>query len=1031
MIKWCVEHKIIVLMLSVFVLMGGVYVYVDLERQENPTITPPIALVQCIYPGASPEDVEKQIIKPLEKEIGKVDDVKTIESYSIDSVGIIIVTLEDMSDAKILTHWQSLKDKVDDGKANLPESALSPTVDTELANSFGLVIGLSSKDYTNQDLKRVAKQLERELSQVDGVAEVKISGEVDPSVDIQLDMSKLKQYGISSTTIATAVKARNVNIPGGNLNLETSKIPVQITGEYKGIEEIRNTIVGVSETSGIPVRVRDLAQVDLSEKEPDRYALVGTDKAVLVGVRYTSGQNVLKTGGAVDQILETFKKDKLYKDMKLTILTNQSDYVKESIDLFVDNLVSAIVLVVAVVWLFMGLRSAIVVSVPIALVTAVVLLYMKMAAIPLHQISIASLIISLSLLVANGIVANENMYLYLQQGRPRKEAMIRGVKDVSIPILTSTLTTIASFLPLAMMQGSAGKFASALPVLVSVSLLASYFTALTVVPAMGDKILEVKSRKGGILDHVIHWLRMDKLGHKGMDFYQSQLKKAIQMPKTTIAIFVGLLGLTSLLLPSLGIQVFPSIQRDQYVMTLTLPDGVALDHTREVTKTVGKIIESEPGVTSYGAQVGDGFIQYYDNFSAARQGTNVAEFLINGGRENAEGLSEKIRAAVPEASVNLKFLELNMPQDQPVQIRISGSDIQVLKATAEDIEKQVRGLDGVLRTQINYGKDSYKLKVDVDESKANLSGITNYDVAATVRMAVNGADITELKQKDVDEDSTVVTMGIGKEGLKNISDLSQIFVTSQITGENVPLGQIAKVKTETSLNQIVRRNEIRTITVGLYLKPEASSQGVLVKTQETLKDYKTPENYHLTYGGDNEYASETFGSMVVPALIAIVLIYVIIAFQFGSLLDPMIIMGTIPLSFIGIFLGLKVMNYPIGFMAMLGAISLMGVVVNNGIVLLDYIKQLQKEGKPLMEAVVEGSVVRFRPIMIGMLTTVISLIPMMYSGGPLWQPLAAALNFGMVVSTVLTLIVIPAAYILVEKIREKHMPAEKIEQAYE
>lgn len=1031
MIKWCVEHKIIVLMLSLFVLIGGVYVYVDLERQENPTITPPIALVQCIYPGASPEDVEKQIVKTLEKEIGKVDDIKTIESYSLDSVGIIKVTLEDMSDAKILAHWQTLKDKVDDAKANLPSSALSPTVDTELANSFGLVIGLSSKDYTNQDLKRVATQLERELSQVDGVAEVKISGKVDPSIAIHLDMSKLKQYGISSTTIATAVKARNVNIPGGNLSLETSKVPIQITGEYKGIEEIRNTIVGVSESSGIPVRVRDLAQVNLSEKEPDRYALVGTDKAVLVGVRYTSGQNVLKTGKIVDQVLKQFQQEKLYKNMKLTILTDQAGYVKESIDLFVSNLLSAIVLVVAVVWLFMGLRSAVVVSVPIALVTAVVLLYMKMAAIPLHQISIASLIISLSLLVANGIVANDNMYLYLQQGKPRKEAMIKGVKDVSIPILTSTLTTIASFLPLAMMQGSAGKFASALPILVSVSLLASYFTALTVVPAMGDKILEVKSRKGGIVDHVVHWLKLHKLGHWGMMFYQDQLKKAIGRPKTTIAIFVGLLGLTSLLIPSLGVQVFPPIQRDQYVMTLTLPDGVSIDHTRKVAVAVGKIIEGDEKVTSYGAHVGDGFVQYYDTFSSARQGTNVAEFLINGGRDHAESLSDKVRAEIPEASVNLKFLELNMPQDQPVQIRISGSDIQVLKGTAEEIENKVRDLDGVLRTQINYGKDSYKLKVDVDESRANLSGITNYDVASTVRMAVNGIDVTELKQKDVDEDSTVVTMGIGKEGLKSVSDLNQIFVTSQITGENVPLGQIAKLKTETSLNQIVRRNEMRTITVGLYLTPEASSQGVLEAAQNTLKDYKTPKGYRLTYGGDNEFASETFGSMVVPALIAVVLIYVIIAFQFGSLLDPLIIMGTIPLSFIGIFLGLRVMNYPIGFMAMLGGISLMGVVVNNGIVLLDYIKQLQREGKSLMEAIVEGSVVRFRPIMIGMLTTVISLLPMMYSGGPLWQPLAAALNFGMIVSTVLTLIVIPAAYMLVEKIRAKHMPHLTIEQAYE
>ncbi len=1031
MIKWCVEHKIIVLMLSIFILVGGSYVYLDLERQENPTITPPIALVQCIYPGASPEDVEKQIIKPLEKEIGKVEDVKTIESYSLDSVGIIKVTLKDMSDSAILNHWQKLKDKVDDAKTSLPETAMAPTVDTELANSFGLVIGISSKDYTNQDLKRVAKKLERELSQVQGVAEVKLNGEVSPSIDIQLDMAKLKQYGISANTIGTALKARNVNIPGGNLNLQAGKVPIQITGEYKGVEEIRDTIVGVSETTGLPVQMKDLATVSISEKEPDRYALVGKDKAVLIGVRYASGQNVLEAGKRVEKVIETFRSEQLYKNMTLSILTNQPDYVKEAIDLFVDNLASAIALVVAVVWLFMGFRSSVVVSVSIPLVVAIVLLYMKMTGIPLHQISIASLIISLSLLVANGIVANDNMYLYLQQGKSRKDAIIRGVKDVNIPILTSTLTTIASFLPLAMMQGSAGKFASALPVLVSVSLIASYLTSLTIVPALGHKILEVRSRKGGWVDHIVHWLKIDVLGKKTMAIYHKQLQNAIKRPKTTIAIFVAILAATTTMIPSLGMQVFPPIQRDQYVMTVTLPNGVTMEHTKKVAVAISQLIDQEKSVTSYASEVGDGFIQYYDTFSAARRGTNVAEFLINGDRDRAEVLANLVQDKVPEAAINLKFLELNMPQDQPVQIRIAGSDIDTLKATAEAIERKVKMTEGVLRSEINYGKDSYKLKVDVDEARANLSGITNYDVASTVRMAVNGAEITELKQKDVDEDATVVTMRIGKSGLSNVADLNQIFITSQLTGENVPLSQIAKLKTESSLNQIVRRNEMRTITVGLYLKPEVSSQSVLSKVEKTLETYQPPKGYVLSYGGDNEFAEETFSSMVVPALLAIALIYVIITFQFGSLLDPLIIMGTIPLSFIGVLGGLKIMNYPIGFMAMLGAISLMGVVVNNGIVLLDYIKQLQREGKTLNEAVVEGSVTRLRPIMIGMLTTVISLIPMMFSGGPLWQPLAAALNFGMVVSTVLTLIVIPAAYVLVEKIREKHAQQSHTTQAYE
>lgn len=1026
MIRWCVEHKTIVLLLSVMILAGGIFVYSDLERQENPTITPPIALVQCIYPGASPEDVEKQIIKPIEEKIGEIENIKTIESFSLDSVGIIKITLEDMSDAAILRHWEKVKDKIDDVKAELPDSAEAPTVDTELINSFGLVVGLSSSDYTNQDIQRVAKILEKKVSKIDGVAEVKLMGEVNSEISVQLDMTRLNQYGISANTIMTAIKARNVSIPGGNLEMEKGKIPVQITGEYQSIEELRNTIVGVSEDTGLPIRLRELAQVEMKDEMPDSYSLIGNQKAVLVGVRYMSGTNVLKTGEAVDKILEEFREDDLYRDMKMTILTNQPEYVDDAIDLFVNNLASAIILVIAIVWIFMGFRSAVVVSVPIAVVTSAVLLYMKLAAIPLHQISIASLIISLSLLVANGIVANDNMYLYLQQGRSRKEAVIQGVKDVNIPILTSTLTTIASFLPLAMMQGSAGKFASALPVLVSVALFASYFTALTLVPAMGDRILEVKSRSGGLMDKFVHKLRIFKLKAKLEKAYDKFLEKSLAKPRRTILMFVVLLGLSFTLVPTLGMQVFPPIQRDQYVLTVTLPSGVSLDYTRDVAAQIAQAVDGEESVQSTAVQVGDGFIQYYDTFASARRGTNVAEYLINGDRDKAYDVAGMVESRFPEATVNLKFLELNMPQDQPVQIRISGSDITELKRIAESVNEEVKLLDGVNRTEINYGFDSYKLKINVDETKANLTGITNYDVASTVRMAVNGMEVTEIKQQDIDKDSIPVVLRIGRENLLSIEDMNRIFITSQITAENVPLSQIAELKTESSLNQIVRRNEDRTITVGLYLNKNVSSEIVLHSAMEKLKTFTVPSGYTLSYGGDNEFAEETFGSMVVPAIMAIVLIYLIITLQFGKLVEPLIIMGTIPLSFIGIISGLKIMNYPIGFMAMLGAISLMGVVVNNGIVLLDYIKLLQNEGNSLHDAVVTGAKTRLRPIMIGMVTTVISLIPLMISGGPLWQPLATAINFGLLFSTALTLIVIPCAYLWIETVRLNRRSKKKV-----
>ncbi len=318
----------------------------------------------------------------------------------------------------------------------------------------------------------------------------------------------------------------------------------------------------------------------------------------------------------------------------------------------------------------------------------------------------------------------------------------------------------------------------------------------------------------------------------------------------------------------------------------------------------------------------------------------------------------------------------------------------------------------------NYGDNSYRLNVNVNEEKANLVGITNYDVASTVRMAVNGLEIVKMKQKDIEKDSLPVIAKISDKDKTSREILNTIFLTSQVTGKNVPLTQIATIETQTSLNQIIRRNSQRTITVGSFVEDGYNTAAVMENVEKSMEGINLPDGYTLEYGGENENSTDAFSSMTLPTIIAIILIYIILVFQFGDLVEPLIIMGTIPLSFIGIIWGLKWMGYPIGFMALLGAISLMGVVVNNGIVLLDYIKVLLPQSNNFREAIVQACETRMRPIMIGMITTVFSLLPLMISGGPLWAPMATSVIFGMILSTVLTMIVIPCAYVLIGSRRE-------------
>lgn len=1022
MTKWSVEHKSIVVLLAVATLIAGFFAYQGMERQENPSIVSPAAVVKCIYPGASPEDVEKLIIKPIEDELGEISEIKKLTSFAMDSIGIVKISLKDMSDEAINETWDDVKDKIDTVKSELPEEAAEPIVDTDFTSSYGMILGLSSDVYSYEELSNVARKLKDKLSKDPGIESVDIDGEVHQEIQINLDMLKLSQYGLSPQTIVNAIKARNVNIPGGTLEIDQIKAAVQISGEYQNIEEIQDTIVGVSTETGTPVYLRDVAEIVQKEEKLDQSAAVKNKKALLIGVKYMDKQNILDADKRIESIIEDFKKEELYQGMELTELTDQAGFVESAISLFEDNLYSAIILVLIVVFVTMGIRSALIVSVPIPIVVAMVFVYMKLTEIPLHQVSIASMIICLSLLVANGIVANDNMHVYLEKGSDRLSACTKGIEEVKIPILTSTLTTVASFLPLAMMQGTAGKFVKSLPILVTVALLGSYITSLTVVPAAGYKLLKSKdtgSQSKRQMASITEFLKINRISKGIVKGYGSLLKMTLKMPFMTILIFIGIFVMSLSVVPSLGMQLFPPVQRDQYVIELTVKDGSTVEKTQETARAVGQLLEKEESIESFAYKVGDGLPRYYVTFIPNDKASNKAQFLINGDISETKRIEKELNEKVPGAQINIKKLETASPVDYPVQIRIYGDQIDELRRIAEEIKDIITEVPGQKMIEDNYGYDSYKLSIKVNEEKANLSGITNYDVASTVRMAVNGAKISSLKQKDIEKDPLPIMIKIPDEAKKDGDILDEIFLTSQITGKNVPIGQLAEVQTESSLNKIVREDGKRMITVGVFIEDDYTSSEVTKSCKALLSEYKLPEGYNVEFGGADEERSEAFTSMVIPSILAAAIIYLILVLQFGDLREPLIIMGTIPLSFIGIIWGLKWTGYPIGFMALLGAISLMGVVVNNGIVLLDYIKIVAKENEDLKEAIVEACKTRMRPIIIGMVTTIISLIPLARSGGELWAPMANAINFGMLVSSVSTLFVIPCAYFMIEKRRMK------------
>lgn len=1002
MTKWCIRHRSIVAIITLFILIAGITLYDKMERQENPNVVAPGATIKVIYPGASPENVEKFIVKPLEKKIGEISEVKRILSYSLDSVGVVIVRLKDLSDDDINKTWNILKDKVDDAKIEFPEQAWSPEIDTDLVETYGMLISISGNSSDYVDLKKVSDDIKEHFEKQPGVAEVMLQGYQDREIHINLDIIKMKQFNISIDQIAKLLMATNVNIPPGNLDLGGTKLPLNITGEYKNIEQIKKTIVGMSKEGNV-IYLKDVANVVESEKKREIFIHSNGEKALLVAVKFSKGQNVVTVGQGLNEYLKKYKKT-LPEEIDVRVITDQSIYVNDAINLFERNLWSAVFLVVIIVLLTMGYRSALVVSSAIPVTVMFTFLFMKITGIILHQVSISSLIVCLGLLVANAIVANDNMYLYLSRGMDRERAIADGIKEVRVPILTSTLTTIASFIPLLMMKGVAGKFIYTLPILVTVALISSYICSLTVVPAVGYTILDGKKQRG-------NKKKENTLSKAVMDFYNHILDFVVKKPAWIILTSVIALVLSLMILPSLGVQLFPFVERDQYIIDVTTMDGSTAEKTREVTENIERILSENPTVDTYLSKVGDGIPKFYPSFFPNQIASNKSQFIVNGKKEEIQNLQRSLDSKIAGARIEVKQLENAIPIGLPVQVRVSGKDVDQLRKISNDIKERLYTIEEGQNVQDDFGLETHKLIVDVNQDKANMVGLTNYDIAKTIRMALTGIEITKIKPEDLDEDVKVI-MQIPEKYRSNKKILSNIFITSQLTNKNVPLGQIAEIKNEFAINKILRRDRERTITTGLYPKPGYTSAELLEIVKEKMEDYELPMGYTMVFGGENEDRVETFQSLIGPFFAAAAFIYLILVFQFFNLSKPLIIMGTIPLSFIGVIWGLKLTGYPVGFMALMGTVSLMGIVVNNGIVLLDYINTLSKSGMDIIEAVREASITRLRPIMIGMLTTVIGLVPMGIAGGSLWAPLAYSLIFGLFVSSILTMIVIPAAFLV-------------------
>jgi len=994
-----INNRKITLVLAVAVMIFGLYSYFIIPKQEDPDITPPFAMLTTIYPGASPEIVEKLVTKKIEDKLVEIDGYDYSQSYSQNSVSIVVMRLRNGTD--IEGAWRTLREKMDDLQSELPEGCSKVNIKTDLAETAGIIVSLTGGNYSYEELEFFAEDMKNQLMKIDGISRFEINGTQNKEVKVRVDIRKLNQYMFSLQDIANILEASNVEIPSGTIN--GTSINAKVSSQYENLEDIENTIIYVSPDSGLSVRLKDIAKVEMGLEDSSYKVKHDGQNAVLLTGYFVKNKNIVHIGRDVEKTLEKLKEN-LPEDVTLDKVLFQPEEVSKSTNDFIKNLLEGMIFVIIVVFSGMGLNNAIVVSTAIPLSIMATFVAMHLIGIKLHQISISALIIALGMLVDNAIVISDAIQVRLDNGEDRFDACVNGVREVAIPVFSSTLTTVAAFIPLLMLDSVAGEYVISVPQIVMISLSFSYITALFVTPSLA--YIFFKPGRGKFKS-----LSLRKV-------FMSLLSKALGHRKLTIALSIVVFALSIYTALQLGLQFFPYADKDMMYININSEISNDLEKTEEIAENVFKVLEEQPEIKFYTGAIGDGLPKFYNAIPISTPSKDYAQILLKldlkkGGRfktnsEFADYLQFELDRRVTGGTAAVKMLELAEPAVAPVIIRISGEDMDQLVHTASVIKLMLEEIPGTMNIEDDHADRIYQYDVDMDTALAAYYGLSAYDVQNEINIALMGRVPAKLRQYGREYNIRV------EGNISSKEDLENLMIKSSATGKKALLKSVAPITVNHQYPQIKKYDREMTVMVYSDVKTGYSPVDVERKIEEKLEQTDLG-NVSIVFDGEREKIIQYFGDLGVSMIFAVILVYIILLFQFRSFLQPFVILVTIPLSVIGSIFGLAIFRQPLSFTALLGVVSLAGVVVNNAILLLDFINAARSEGKNVDEACVDAVDKRFRPIMLTTTTTVIGLIPLAFGGSSLMVPMAVSLMSGLMVSTLLTMVIIPVVYSLFEK----------------
>jgi multidrug efflux pump subunit AcrB len=875
--------------------------------------------------------------------------------------------------------------------------------------------------YSYRKLDDYTDLLRKNLLLVPQVARVTRSGLLGEKVYLEYSQQRLAGYGIGLPQISSVLGARNITLTGGVMDAQGRQVGLAPQGQFSSEKDIGDVLVATSKT-GSPVYLRDIFDVRRDYENPPAYLNYYLERtpsgawkrtrAVTLAIQMKDGGQIYDFGKGVDEKLAEVKSI-LPPDLILEKTSDQPLQVKEKIDLFMHSLYEAIFLVVLVALVgFWEWRISLLMATSIPTALAITFGLMHMLGLDLQQISISSLVLALGLLVDVPVVASDAIQRELEKGMPLKDASWLGPTHLSKAILFATLTNIVAYLPYLLITGATGEFLFTMPVVISCSLLASYFVSMSFIPLIASYIL--KPEKAGAPAHP------ENGGFYG--FYYRAGKYAIDHRWKVFLFSLPLMFAGIIIIPFMNTQFFPKDLSYLSYVDIWMPEDASVAATNTATKKAEQVIEqlcetnggSDSLLKSLTTFVGGGGPRFWFSVSPEMVQSNYAQIIIQV-KDNrttnkiVDKLQSALSAQIPGARIDVRQLETGKPVGTPVAVRISGPDMDELMKLADNMRAVFRAIPQAERVRDDWGSPSLQMDMDIDPARANLSGISNLDVAASAAGGINGYPLTTLY--DADKQIPIVAR-LRMDERANLSDLSNLYVFSQRSGASVPLGQAASLKPHLGIEKIAHRNQFRTVTVQCFPAAGVLASQVLDAARPAIKKMRAtlPPGYMLEIGGEYEEQVKGFRQLAVVMLVSVICIYLALVVQFNNLVKPLIVFAAVPYGMTGAILMLLLMNKPFGFMAFLGVVSLIGVIISHIIVLFDFIEIMQEKGEPFVTAVLDAGVVRLRPVMITVGAAIFGLIPLAIHGGPLWEPLCYAQIGGLAVATFITLLLVPVLY---------------------